>query len=300
MTNKRHPNSGKLVYGHFCYINFWQLFIQYMGWEVQCFSHRPGETFKSWKPWKSTMGEKTAQALQQKEGISLLCPSDHRWSRNDGEGSACALCRQRGRDGRTEEPGGRRSSERPSGHPQSTGSGRGTRLIPQESMYPRSHGRAAAPRARAAPAQGGSLARPLLGERPSAAQGDRTELPQHPRSPQAGGDAATAAHGDTGTRERRPPHLSAAEPPLPTRGENKMAAGEGKRGAQRKEAPRHVTAPARPRMGGPAHFIYIEVGAWRARAPGSRSLTREQQSPLPRGRERCSGTQTRDAALPNA
>ncbi|XP_023788187.1 thioredoxin domain-containing protein 12 isoform X1 [Cyanistes caeruleus] len=40
-----------------------------------------------------------------------------------------------------------------------------------------------------------------------------------------------------------------------------MAAEEGKRGAQRKEAPRHVTAPTRPRIGDPAHFIYIEVGA---------------------------------------
>lgn len=36
----------------------------------------------------------------------------------------------------------------------------------------------------------------------------------------------------------------------PTRGENKMAAKEGKRGAQRKEASRHVTAPTRPRIGG--------------------------------------------------
>lgn len=80
-----------------------------------------------------------------------------------------------------------------------------------------------------------------------------------------------------------------------------MAAEEGKRGAQRKEAPRHVTAPARPQMGGPgpAHLIYIEAAVWRARAPGSCSL---QGAAVARasGQGAVPCDSNWDAALPNA
>lgn len=52
-------------------------------------------------------------------------------------------------------------------------------------------------------------------------------------------------------------------PRSPTRGENKMASEEGKRGAQRKEASRHVTKPTHPRIGCAAEpYLHSGRGAW--------------------------------------
>lgn len=80
--------------------------------------------------------------------------------------------------------------------------------VPQEHRGPASQG---SPRTR------GSFARPFHGEWPSMAQGDRTKLPRHPAHLRPAGtrryqDTETPRHGNS-----EPPHLNAAEPPLPDR-----------------------------------------------------------------------------------
>lgn len=111
------------------------------------------------------------------------------------------------------------------------------------------------------------------------------------------GDSSTRRHRDTGTAAPSPERGGA--PAANTRREQDGGRGRKERGTEKgSAAPRDGAGPPADGRARPLHLH--RSGAWRARAPGSRSLTGEQQSPLPRGRERCSGTQTRDAALPNA
>lgn len=130
--------------------------------------------------------------------------------------------------GRTPRGGGRRGSGSPEHREQE-----GNTAHPSGARVTATPGESRGPASQGSPRKRGSLARPLLGERPSAAQGDRTKLPRRPARLRSAG---TQQYQDTETPGRRnsgPSHLSAAEPPLPTRGENKMATEEGKRGAQR-------------------------------------------------------------------
>lgn len=190
------------------------------------------------------MGEKTPQTFQQNKCVSLLCPSNSSvipgmmgksphvlCAGNDGEGKSGS----EGGSGARKDPAGRREKRLrvARGATPEHGEREGNTAHPSGARVTATPGESRGPASQGSPRKRGSLARPLLGERPSAAQGDRTKLARRPARLRSAG---TRQYQDTETPGRRnsgPPHLSAAEPPLPTRGENKMATGEGKRGAQR-------------------------------------------------------------------
>lgn len=163
--------------------------------------------------------------------------------------------------------------------PKAPGSGRGSRPRPSGARAtPRGQGTAAPGENQGPPDPGQTLPhrvpaqglapprpRPLLEERPapaapprpSAADEDgtgRDRAATAPRPPHAGRRQGKGVEGPCrrSGADGRGEGLTRVRRILrsPTRGENKMAAKEGKRGAQRKEASRHVTAPTRPRIGG--------------------------------------------------
>ncbi|CAN8217240.1 unnamed protein product [Coccothraustes coccothraustes] len=144
-------------------------------------------------------------------------------------------------------------------------SGARATAVPRESRGPASQG---SPRTR------GSLARPLLGERPSTAQGDRTELPRRPARLRPAGtrryrDAATVGHGASGTREERAP--SPERGGAPAANTRREQDGGRRRKERRTEkgsaAPRDGASPPADRRARPPHLhrgggLLARKGCW--------------------------------------
>lgn len=193
--------------------------------------------------------------------------------RNDGEVSACALCRERrggeererGRDQSTEGARGAAGEEAQGGslgNPRAQGAGgeHGSSLRSPCNRDPRREPR---PREPGQPPQKG-VAR-SASPRGTAQRGARgqDQAAAAPRPPQVGGNAAIPGHGDTGTQEQRAPSPErGGAPATNTRREQDGDRGRKERRTERKEASHHVRAPTRPRIGGSAHSYLHRGGGW--------------------------------------
>lgn len=153
------------------------------------------------------------------------------------------------------------------------------------------------PREPGQPSHKGLLARPLLGERPSTAQGDGTELPRRPARLRPAEsrryrDAATAGHGDSGTQEERAPSPErGGAPAANTRREQDGGRGRKERRTEKgSAAPRDGASPPADGWALPPHLH--RGGGYGAQGFLGVVVSRQQQSPALRGRERCPVTQT--------